>query len=117
MHALASASCKRHIRVLIHVCVNVSSSAMHMHCIHEAEASACMHAHKKYSHSFVKSRMNPWCHMDYCTIVLSTFLDLEKKGVVLLSMEGLRVLGLHQKYLNLCSEDERRSYGFGTTWG
>ncbi len=23
----------------------------------------------------------------------------------------------HQKYLNLCSEDERRSYGFGTTWG
>ncbi len=26
-------------------------------------------------------------------------------------------LGFHQKYLNLCSEDERRSYGFRTTWG
>ncbi len=27
-------------------------------------------------------------------------------AVVLLSMEGLRALGFHQKYLNLCSEDE-----------
>ncbi len=26
-------------------------------------------------------------------------------------------LRIHQKHLNLCSEDERRSYGFGTTWG
>ncbi len=24
---------------------------------------------------------------------------------------------IHQKYLNLCSEDERRSYRFRTTWG
>ncbi len=35
--------------------------------------------------------------------------------VVLLSMEGQKALGIHQKYLNLCSEAERRSYGFGTT--
>ncbi len=27
------------------------------------------------------------------------------------------VYEFHQKYLNLCSEDEWRSYGFGTTWG
>jgi len=26
-------------------------------------------------------------------------------------------LRFHQKYLNLCSEDERRSYGVGTTLG
>ncbi len=32
-------------------------------------------------------------------------------------MEGQRALGIHQKYLNLCSEDERRSYGFRTTCG
>ncbi len=38
-------------------------------------------------------------------------------SVVLLSMQGQRALWFHQKYLNLCSEDERRSYGFGTTWG
>ncbi len=38
-------------------------------------------------------------------------------SVVLLSMEGQIALRFHQKYLNLCSEDERRSYGFGTTWG
>ncbi len=37
--------------------------------------------------------------------------------VVLLSMEGQRALRFHQKYLNLCSEDEQRSYGFGTTRG
>ncbi len=30
---------------------------------------------------------------------------------------GQRALRFHQKYLNLCSEDERRSYGFGTTCG
>ncbi len=31
--------------------------------------------------------------------------------------EGQKALRFHQKHLNLCSEDERRSYGFGTTWG
>ncbi len=30
--------------------------------------------------------------------------------------EGHKAVGIHQKYLNLCSEDERRSYRFGTTW-
>ncbi len=37
--------------------------------------------------------------------------------VVLLSMQGQEPLGFHQKYLNLLSEDERRSYGFETTQG
>ncbi len=32
-------------------------------------------------------------------------------------MEGQRALRMHQKYLNLCSDDERSSNGFGTTWG
>ncbi len=32
--------------------------------------------------------------------------------VVLLSMKGHRALRFHQKYLNLCSEDERRSCSF-----
>ncbi len=35
--------------------------------------------------------------------------------VPLLSMEGQKALGFLQKYLNLCSEEERRSYRFGTT--
>ncbi len=38
-------------------------------------------------------------------------------AVALLFMEGQRALRFYQNYLNLCSEDERRSYGFGTTWG
>ncbi len=34
--------------------------------------------------------------------------------VSLLSIKGQKALGFHQKYLNLCSKDERRSYRFGT---
>jgi len=35
-------------------------------------------------------------------------------AMTLLSMEGQKALRFHQKYLHLCSEDERRSYMFGT---
>ncbi len=38
-------------------------------------------------------------------------------SVALLSMAGQKALRFHRNYLNLCSEDERRSYRFGTTWG
>ncbi len=51
--------------------------------------------------------------MDYFTDVLATFLDLDRGNYI--AMEGQRDLGIHLKYLNLCSEDEQRSYGFGTT--
>ncbi len=37
--------------------------------------------------------------------------------VALLSMQGQIALGFLQNDLNLCSEDEQRSYWFGTTWG
>ncbi len=30
--------------------------------------------------------------------------------------EGQSALGMHQEHLNLCSEDEQKSYRFGTTW-
>ncbi len=69
-------------------------------------------ADKKYSRSFIKLQLNHWCHMDYFN-VLTTFLALEHISCVV----GLKALWFHQKYLNLCSEDEWRSYGFGTTWG
>ncbi len=36
---------------------------------------------------------------------------------LLLSMQGQKALRFHQKYINLCSEDERRSCWFGMTWG
>ncbi len=38
-------------------------------------------------------------------------------SVPLLSMEGQKALGFYHKYPHLCSEDDWRSYGFGTTWG
>ncbi len=31
-----------------------------------------------YSRSFVKLWLNPWCHMDYFTDVLATFLDVDR---------------------------------------
>ncbi len=34
-------------------------------------------AHKEYSRSFIKLRLNYWCHMDYFNDVLTTFLCLE----------------------------------------
>ncbi len=37
--------------------------------------------------------------------------------VALLSMQGQKALRFHKKYLHLCSENEQRTYGFGTTWG
>ncbi len=38
-------------------------------------------------------------------------------SVALMSMQGQKALRFHQKYLNLCSKDERRSHGFETTSG
>ncbi len=66
---------------------------------------------KKYSCRFIKLHLNHWCYMDY----LLPFWALNE-SVVLLSMQGQKALRFHQKYLNLCSEDERRSFGFRTTW-
>ncbi len=51
-------------------------------------------AHKKYSRSFVKLQLNPWCHMDY-------FIDLLAKFVLIL----------------ICVLKMNGSYGFGTTHG
>ncbi len=38
-------------------------------------------------------------------------------AVLLLSMQDQKALRFRQKYLNLSSENEQRSYSFGTTWG
>ncbi len=35
--------------------------------------------------------------------------------VALLSMQVQKALGFSKKNINLCSEDEQRSYGFGMT--
>ncbi len=64
-------------------------------------------AHKKYSRSFIKLRLNHWCFNDV----------LPFWALNVLSMQDQKALGFHQKYLNLCYEDEQQSYGFGTTWG
>ncbi len=41
-----------------------------------------------------------------------------KEVVALLSMQGQKSLGFHQKYLHLCSKMNRSLiHGFGTTWG
>ncbi len=47
-----------------------------------------------------------------CTYYVSGAGDI---AVALRSMDDPRALRFHQKHLNLCSEDEQRSYGFGTT--
>ncbi len=74
-------------------------------------------AHKKYSHSFITSLLNHWCHMNYFNNVITTFLGPWTCHMLLFCLCRVRKLGFYQKYLNLCSEDEQRSYGFGATWG
>ncbi len=62
--------------------------------------------------SFAKLKLDHWCHMAYFNNRLRLWALIVL--VSLLSIEGQRALRFHQKYLNLCSEDEQRSYGFGT---
>ncbi len=52
--------------------------------------------------------------MDYFNDVLAILWALNMV-VALLYVEGQIALGFHPKYPNLCSEGERRSYGFGMT--
>ncbi len=65
---------------------------------------------QQFSRSFIKLRLNLWCHSDY-------FNDVLNVSVALLSMHVQKALIFNHKYPNLCSEDERRSYRFETTWG
>ncbi len=46
--------------------------------------------------------------MEYLNDVLTTF--VLNVVVVLLSMQGHKAFRFNQKYLNLCSKDERSSY-------
>ncbi len=73
-------------------------------------------AHKKYSRSFLKLRLNHWCHMDYFNDVLTTFLGVEH-GSCIAAYAGSENSDFIKNFLHLCSEDERTSYWFGTTWG
>ncbi len=52
--------------------------------------------------------------MDYFNVPyddLNTFWALNVVAA-LLSIEDQKAIGFHQKYLNLCSENKRRSYEF-----
>ncbi len=73
-------------------------------------------AHKKYSCSFIKLRLNHWCHMNYFNDDLTNFLGLECSSYIAVYAESESSWISFKKDLNFCSEDERRSYGFGTTW-
>ncbi len=73
----------------------------------------CFLCATKYSRSFIKLKLSHWCHMDFFSNVLTTLLGLGKFWFPCC----LCRVRFHQKYLNLCSEDEQRSYWFGTTWG
>ncbi len=64
---------------------------------------------KKYFRIFIKLGLNHWCHMDYFNGILTIFVGLEHVSCIQKS------LGFHQKYLNLCSEDELMSYMFRMT--
>ncbi len=45
-------------------------------------------AHKKYSNSFRKLRLNHWCHIDYFNNVLTAFLGLERGSCIAVYAES-----------------------------
>ncbi len=70
---------------------------------------------KKYFCGFVNLQLNLWCYMEYFTDRLATFLDMGTFQLCCCLWEGLKALRFNQKHLNFCSDDEQRSYWFGTT--
>ncbi len=69
---------------------------------------------KSILHRFIQLQLKHWCHMDYFNDGLTTFLGLEHFSCVAV-YGGPESLGFN--HLNLCSEDEWRSYGFGKARG
>ncbi len=51
-----------------------------------------MFAHKKYSRSFIKLRMNHSCHMDYFNDVFNNFLGLKRASCIALRSIKYRML-------------------------
>jgi len=72
-------------------------------------------AHKKYSRRLINLRLGYCSHSDYFNDVFRAF------GTASFDLSwaygGWSSSQIQSKYPNLCSEDERKSYGVGTTWG
>ncbi len=66
---------------------------------------------------FVASENYGWTTDVTWTILMMSLLPFWTLNVVVMLLQGQKALGFHQTFLNLSSEDERRSFGFGTTWG
>ena len=72
-------------------------------------------AHKKYSRRLIYLRLSHWSHLDYFNDVFNNYsgsVSFGNTGSLWKSQNSVR---FHQKYLNLCSEDERKTYMVGTT--
>ncbi len=68
--------------------------------------------HRIVIHCIDESLHPYWWHMDYFTDVSTIFLCLDRSNTL-----AVYAGSENQKYLKLCSEDERMSDGFGTTSG
>ncbi len=68
--------CTFYVQRKAHVCV-VVLSIMTEDVTWRWKSSFLFSVHKKYSRSFVKLRLNHWCHVDYFTNVLAKFLGLK----------------------------------------
>ncbi len=73
-------------------------------------------AHKKYSRIFVKFRLNPWCHMDYFTDLLATFLCVDR-GNILAVYGGSESSQNSSKISYFVLQWRTKVLRFGLTWG
>ncbi len=79
-HVPRSRNIAKEISKIIHVTLGVHNfTVIRLLCVSLAPfwrvSTECKHT-KKYSRSFVKLQLNPWCHMHYFTDLLAMFLDL-----------------------------------------
>ncbi len=73
-------------------------------------------ADKKYSRSFVKLWLNPWCHMDYFTNLLATFLNLNRVRTLPVYGRVRELKGCIKNILISVPKMNGGLKGFGTTW-
>ncbi len=63
----------------------------------------CLLCTQKYSRSFIKFRLNHWCHMDWFANVFGTFLGLERGWTILLRYQQSKEMFIHNMLFRYCS--------------
>ncbi len=79
--------------------------------VFDARSREYHNRHNKYSRSFITLRLNYWCHMDYGHRYSYYLSGPWMRQLRCCLYKARKLSDFIKKYVNLCSKDERRSYG------